>query len=109
MTKRLAWLFAARVLCAAGPADARDHACSDTSTAALTACKADAEDEYWTAFGVCTNVSTTPARRQCLGDAKSARTEKQQECADQFEARDDLCDALGEAPYDPQIKPPKVL
>ena len=31
--------------------------------------------------------------------------ESRQECSDPYEGRQEVCDALGEAPYDPQIDP----
>jgi hypothetical protein len=88
---------------------ASDTACSETSRAARKACDAGATDDFWIAKATCANVAAGETRRQCLVDAQDARAEAQQECTDQFHARRDLCDALGQAPYDPPIDPTQFL
>jgi hypothetical protein len=75
--------------------------CSRTAEVARTACGHAASDTYWIAVGRCLNTSDADKRAECLEEAEDARTEDRALCAAQFEARDDLCDALGEAPYDP--------
>jgi len=47
------------------------------------------------------NISDDAARKQCLGDAKSARKQAKQDCGDESQARRDVCAKLGEAPYEP--------
>ena len=94
-------LFAGGVT-AAEPAD---NACHRTSTAAQTACEADGKDNRWIAVGSCFNLADDAARQQCIADAKDAQTEQGQECRAQFDARESLCAALGQAPYDPVIDP----
>jgi hypothetical protein len=79
--------------------------CSRTAQAAKTACAHDVIDNYWIAVGRCLNSSDSAKRDSCVTDARAARTESTQLCSQQFEARDDLCDALGEAPYDPSFDP----
>src|SRR5262245_52043416 len=79
--------------------------CSRTTQAAKTACGHDVIDNYWIAFGRCINTADSADRDSCIADAKSARTESTQLCSQQFEARDDLCDALGQAAYDPPFDP----
>jgi hypothetical protein len=79
--------------------------CSRTTNAARTACGHDVIDTYLIAAGRCLNTSDSAARNECLAEARDARTEGTQLCAQQFEARDNLCDALGEAPYDPPFDP----
>jgi hypothetical protein len=102
-------ILAAAVLATAGAAGAGVGACSQTALAARAACRAEAKDDFWIAVGVCNNVSDETARGVCLADAKASQVEAAEECGDQFEARDDLCDALGEAPYDPVIDPSRFL
>jgi hypothetical protein len=79
--------------------------CSRTANAARKACAHDVSNNYLLAFGRCLNLSDAAARDACLADARSARTEGTQLCAQQFEARDDLCDVLGETAYDPSFDP----
>jgi hypothetical protein len=86
-------------------AEPTGSACHRTSVAALTACEADGNDDRAIAVGICFNVSEATARQQCIADAKEARLEKGQECRDQFDARESLCDALGQGPYDPVFDP----
>jgi hypothetical protein len=68
-----------------------------------TACDAGVTDDFWIAKGTCANLADAEARNECLSDARDTRTEGGQECRDQFQARQDLCDALGQDPYDPEI------
>ena len=109
LRKKLSSLVAVSVLVASGLVEAKERACSTTADATRTACKAEVEDSYWTTVGVCTNEGDDETRRQCLADAKSTRRDAKEECRDQFEAREDLCDLLGESPYDPQIDPASFL
>jgi hypothetical protein len=101
----LALVFSAGIA-TAGPVD---NACHKTSTAAQTACEADRKDDRWIAAGGCVNLADAAARQQCIADAKAARAEKSQLCRDQFDARESLCGALGQAPYDPVIDPANFL
>lgn len=96
-----AMLFVGGIVSAGG----ERSACDDTSEAARKACNAGASDDFWIAVGTCDNLAGVPVRKKCLADAEQARTDAQQECRDQFDARDDLCDQLGQAPYDPLIDP----
>jgi hypothetical protein len=80
-------------------------ACTRTANAALSACQHEVEDDFWIATGNCINLSDPDARRVCSRRATTARIEGLEECGAQSEARLEICDALGEAPYDPQIKP----
>jgi hypothetical protein len=88
-----------------GAAEPADNACHKTSTAAQTACEADGKDNRWIAVGSCFNLADAAARQQCIADAKDAQTEQGQECRAQYDARESLCAALGQAPYDPVIDP----
>jgi hypothetical protein len=102
-------LIAGLVVCSAGVSEAQSASdggvCSRTANVANTACGHDVADNYWTAVGRCLNTSDSAERDKCLTEARDARTEAGQLCSAQLEARDDLCDALGEAPYDPSFDP----
>lgn len=95
----------------AGPAYAghyhksRPQACSSTTKAAFAACLNEGLDDYWIGSGKCQNESEREDRVECFDDIQESLQEFARECRDQREARDDLCDALGEAPYDPEFEP----
>lgn len=79
--------------------------CTRTAKAAVLACQHEVKDDFWIAIGNCNNLSDSTERALCVGDAKMTRGEGKTECGEQREARLEVCDALGEAPYDPQIDP----
>jgi hypothetical protein len=79
--------------------------CSRTAQIAKTACGHDVTNTYWTAVGRCLNASDGAARESCLADARRTRTEGAQLCAQQFDARANLCDRIAEGPYDPRFEP----
>ena len=81
------------------------QACSWTAAATFRACLNEIEDDYWIANGNCANLSEAEDRAECFADSKSEYQEAKEQCKDQKEARLELCEELGEAPYDPQINP----
>jgi hypothetical protein len=87
----------------------KSNFCSKTARAASRACEAEALDDYWIATGGCNNTSDAAARETCLDAARDARDESLDECPDQRAARLDICDRLGQAPYDPPIDPVNFL
>lgn len=82
---------------AAQPAQAAG-ACSDTAIAAFNACKSEVKDDYWEAVGICFNSDEVD---DCLAEASEERFDGRAECGEQLEARREICDELGEDPYDP--------
>jgi len=84
-------------------------ACTVTAKAARTACQYDVRDDYWIAVGNCSNLSDPDAVSGCLADALAELRDGRDLCAEQFDARLDLCDAIGEAPYDPVLDPADFL
>lgn len=83
----------------------KERTCSQTATVAYTACVYDVLDTFWTSTGKCKNTADANERAQCLSDLKSLPRDGRAECRDQQEARRDLCEDLGEAPYDPPFEP----
>ena len=83
----------------------RYKSCSQTATAAFKACRSEIADDYWIAVGNCNNLSDSGERKDCLQDAGVDFNEARGLCKDQREARLELCEGLGESPYDPQIDP----
>jgi hypothetical protein len=79
--------------------------CTQTSWAAFVACQNEARDDYWIARGNCYNLSDPEARAECFKDALSQFREAGEECKDQRAARLEVCEDIGEAPYDPMIDP----
>jgi hypothetical protein len=87
-------------------------ACSDTAQAAFNACKNEVKDDDWIGRGNCYNVSDTDEQTECLGDLAEETKEASGFCAEQRQARLDLCDELttppevaGDMPYDPDFSP----
>jgi hypothetical protein len=98
-------LLAALTL-AVGPARANNSAgngkyCTQTATLVHRACGSEADDSYLRTAAACINLVDDTARQTCLADAKSARKDAVQLCADQKGARLGICAAVGEARYDP--------
>lgn len=81
------------------------HFCNNTITAALRACNHEVKDDFWIALGNCNNLSDADARKECEKESMVNRQEGKNECRLQYIARREVCELLGEAPYDPQIDP----
>jgi hypothetical protein len=102
-------IVAAGLLVIAGSADRsvakmRD-ACRDTSRMAARACEASARSDKLLALGICDNVADATAARACADQAAADAKDAHQTCDDQRKARQDACQRLGAAPYDPPIDP----
>ena len=80
-------------------------ACSKTTQVAYKACLEEAQDDYWITVGNCYNLADSDARDECLAVAKEELQDAKEECKDKREARTEICDELGEDPYDPVIDP----
>ena len=78
--------------------------CNKIAKSAKRACNAEVLDDYWIANGNCKNIPDSDERSDCIQEAKAERKEAKEECAAQFDARKDLCEALGEDYYDPDIE-----
>lgn len=83
-------------------------ACTRTAKAALAACRHEVKDDYWIAIGKCENAGAGE-RKACTGEAAAERRAAAEECKEQLSARLELCEAVGEAPYDPEIDPGRFL
>ena len=79
--------------------------CTQTSRAVRRACESEALDDQWIAVGVCTNLGDDDQRKTCRRTAKQTLQESRAECGEQFDAREQLCDAVGQAAYAPPIDP----
>ncbi len=112
------WICICTVLCAAPltslaagktPAREVEGACSATAQAARVACGFDIEDEYFLALGKCVNITDSDKRESCKKRAAAQRANAGPECNAQFESRDDFCDEVGQARYDPVIDPAQFV
>jgi len=81
------------------------RACSKTASAAFLACYSEKKDDYWIAQGNCYNLSDKEEQAECFAEAKEEYKEAKEECREQLEARKEVCELVGEAPYDPEIDP----
>ncbi len=79
--------------------------CSMTAKAAGKACNFEVKDDYWIAVGNCINESDQDERRACFQEARTEKRDGNELCKEQREARLELCDAVGEARYDPDFDP----
>lgn len=80
-------------------------ACSQTTAAAAAGCAADATSKYSYSLGGCENETPSSAVGDCRARAAKAFSAANALCLDQANARSAVCDAIGQAPYDPQIVP----
>ena len=83
--------------------------CKQVAKSAKRACNAEVLDDYWIANGICKNIPDSDERSECIKEAKAERNDAKEECVDQFDARKDLCEALGEDYYNPVIEPTEFV
>ncbi|HEU4427683.1 MAG TPA: hypothetical protein VFT98_02925 [Myxococcota bacterium] len=92
----------------APPAEANhgtSDVCSQSANLLYQACRLDVIEESFETRAVCVNLADAEQRAECLDEIEDAREEAAEECSVQREARSELCDAIGEAPYDPDMDP----
>jgi len=77
--------------------------CRQTAKSAFKACKSEVKDDYFIAVGKCYNLPTAEETKDCIQDAKVEQQEDKELCEDQGDARKDVCEALGEDPYNVDI------
>ncbi len=75
--------------------------CTLNAESARFACLSEAEDDRWVAIGNCLNSTDL----LCFVAIAEQLYEVTQECAEQFEARLEVCEALGEDIYNPVVEP----
>ena len=79
--------------------------CSQTSAALFAACKHELQDDFQVARAVCINTLDPIEREACAEDSHEALAEGAQECAEVRDAREDVCDLVGQARYEPDFDP----
>ncbi len=80
--------------------------CSGSAKVLRTACGFDSADNYRVTLASCMNLTDAASRNSCLADAQSTRTDDTNNCGDVYNARLEVCNALGEAAYAPPFGPP---
>src|SRR4051794_15803265 len=81
------------------------NVCQLTSQDGLRSCVRAAQGDYWTAIGMCANISQLERRQACSETAKADYQSAIASCHDQFTAREQVCQKLGGCRYDPLIDP----
>src|SRR5262245_4696572 len=84
---------------------AQAGACDQSTAAAFKACNLSAESDYNNALGICDNIKAQPDRQHCVSQALNDQAAAQKLCSKQQTGRQRVCNALGQAPYDPVIRP----
>jgi hypothetical protein len=79
---------------AAGP-------CSSSAVALRRACSADVIDDTFEGRAICADISDAVDRAACIADVEASVAETADECDDIFDARLLVCEAVGDAGYDP--------
>lgn len=79
--------------------------CTSTSRQARAGCLYEIRDDYAIAQGVCINTADDDERNECYFEAWDDRWDANQECRDQYFAREDVCDLIGQDRYDPEYEP----
>lgn len=80
-------------------------ACSQTTKLAYKACQSESSDDYWIGIGNCANLSSKTLRKECLEVTEEEYTEAKELCDTQREAREEICDYMGQMAYDPLLDP----
>ena len=80
-------------------------ACKATAGHALKSCVKEAGSDYLLELGKASNLPTREERREAYREARQVLREDCQGCKEQYRARLDLCGALGEDFYHPEIDP----
>ena len=89
----------------AGAGQGEAKYCSHTTHLAYKACRNDVRDNFWESKAKCINISDDEERSECLLEAKQEAREEKELCGEQKQARREICEAIGEARYDPEIDP----
>jgi len=79
----------------------RTNPCEKTAKRMYSACYFDLKDDLRVAQANCENISDKEERNECKNMAFEQRKEESELCKDQFEARREACELLGEYRYDP--------
>ena len=79
----------------------RETPCERTAETMLRACQFDVGDNLYVAIANCQNLADRRERRDCLAEARETRREEAELCGEIEDARENVCEMLGEWRYDP--------
>lgn len=82
-----------------------NNVCELTTRNMLRACQLEALDDSRRGVARCLNLGNKTAKDACDGDNQQALNDGLEQCEAVEDARDDVCDRLGPAAYDPVINP----
>lgn len=83
----------------------RKGTCTRTAGLAIKACGAEAEDDFLIAIANCINLGDPEERRSCADEVREEGSAARELCKEQFDARLEICDLVGEEAYDPDFEP----
>ena len=101
----VALLLSLTLFCSLALAELTPDLCSKTSQDALTSCAAAVQSNFWLAVAICDNLPTLERRIACNNRAIKTQLSETRLCNDQFNARQNVCRALGRDAYNPIINP----
>ncbi|MFC1664264.1 hypothetical protein ACFL17_01365 [Pseudomonadota bacterium] len=81
----------------------RDRTCSKVANAVFTSCRSEVREEYWLNYGHCLNTDEQQELEECLNESRENRREGWRLCSEQKTARLEICSAIGQALYNPEI------
>jgi hypothetical protein len=79
--------------------------CLQTARDVLASCKSAAQSDYQVTVGKCINITDPAERRSCERHAATDLSDALDTCSGGFEVRQESCQKLGAAPYDPALDP----
>jgi hypothetical protein len=79
--------------------------CSTTSEGAKTACSYEVNEDYLISRAVCLNTKDSEERGECYDEVDETRDEEKEVCLEQFDAREEVCELIGQDRYDPEYEP----
>jgi hypothetical protein len=81
------------------------NVCRQTSQTVASSCQAGVRSDFLLAKAKCANLVDTATQKDCREQASADQKDAMRTCKDQHDARQAVCERLGEAPYDPVIDP----
>ena len=76
--------------------------CEKSANKMFRSCRFEVKEEYFATTAKCINLGDADERQECLAEAKETLSEDRMGCGEQREARNDVCELLGENRYDPE-------
>ena len=87
----------------------KSNACVTTASLLHGACRLGVREDMKIGNVVCLNISDKAEFNACLAEFVQTTKQAKEDCEEQFDARDDVCDLLPKGPYDPTIDPAEFV